>query len=1156
MITLTVAEAVQMGVGRTIARLASDVLESMKLESGDTVEIKGKATTVATVWRARPADDNLNIIRIDGIIRHNAKTSIGEQVEVAPVKSEKAVSITIAPVAKVQFGGDPTNYFREKLVDRSFVKGMKFVVDIVGTSLQYVVTNVQPKGVVKVDANTQIHISESEFKEGEQIPDISYEDIGGLKSEIEQIREMIELPIRHPEVFERLGIGAPKGVLLTGPPGTGKTLLAKAVASETEANFYNIAGPEIVSKFYGESEKQLRNIFEQANKNAPSIIFIDEVDSIAPNREESQGEVERRIVSTLLTMMDGLKSRGQVVVIAATNRADAIDPALRRPGRFDREIMVGVPDEEGRHEILQIHTRGMPLEPDVNLRDLAEKTLGFTGADLEALCKEAAMKSIKKYLPSLKAFSEKVPTNVLEKIRIRKEHFDATLQHLEPSAMREVLIQRPKTKWNDIGGLEKVKEQLMEAVIWPISHPEYFKQAGIRPPKGILLHGPPGTGKTLLAKALANEAQANFISVKGPELISKWAGESLPYDEKVMVIEDRLVDFKQIGEIVDNNINNLMAPTIRDDFIAKNSKVTDLIKHPAPPYIDIIKTKTGREIKVTGGHSLFVKENGKFKDITADEIEPNKTFVAIPSRIIPAETINSINMLDYLSKKDYGLYVKNGQEVIKKAIVTLGAKRAAEIMQIEEKSIHAYSKIAALGVKKFIELANEANIEFDRDSIILKGSRQSKQMPARINFDRDLCTFLGLWTADGCYNREFSVRLSASVRESEFAINLCKRLFGHVTVWKKGNAADITIGSNVLYILMHDILKMEHHSEKKNVPKMLFSLRKESIAAYLSGYFGGDGSFVKGKLEVSTTSKELANSLMTLLLYFGIVAVHKEKKEWSGSISHRVRFMWQDFLRIFQNEIGFCYKDKNKKLADYLSQLWIKRDKLKPRVEKDVYWDLVVEKKKEPYSKPYVYDIGINPTHRFIAGFGGVLVHNSEKHVRQIFKRARQVAPALIFFDEFDSISSMRGHSLSDATERVVNQLLTEMDGIEELEKVIVVAATNRPDLVDPGLLRPGRIDLKLEIGLPDENARVDILKVHMRDMPLEKGIDVKAISVQLSGASGADIEGVCREAGMQAIRSAIKQNAKKIKVTQPDFTRAIEEYKLREKGEDNPLVR
>jgi len=704
-ITLIVSDAYKMDVGRGVVRLDSKAFEELGLVAGDAVIIKGKGDAVAIVWRARGEDEGRGVIRMDAILRHNAGVSVGDRVEVKKIEPEEAKEVVIAPIEAVRFSGDPTHYFHEKLIDKIVLKNTKLAIDVMGTTLHYVVTKTQPKGPVKITENTRLIVSEKQVKaEAMRIPEVTYEDIGGLKEEIAMIREMVELPMKHPEVFERIGITPPKGVLLTGPPGCGKTLLAKAVANESEANFYAINGPEIMSKWYGESEKRLRDIFDEAEKNAPSVIFIDEIDAIAPKREEVTGEVERRVVAQLLTLMDGLKSRGQVVVIAATNRPEALDEALRRPGRFDREIAINVPDQKARKEILQIHTRGMPLAKDVDLDRLAEMTIGYTGADLEMLCKEAAMKALKKYLPELKKYEEKVPTEVLEKIEVTMHDFLEAYRKIEPSAMREVMIQRPKTRWSDIGGLEKVKKQLREAIEWPLKRPELFKKAGIKPPKGILLYGPPGCGKTLLAKAVANESEANFIAVKGPEIISKWVGES-------------------------------------------------------------------------------------------------------------------------------------------------------------------------------------------------------------------------------------------------------------------------------------------------------------------------------------------------------------------------------------------------------------------------------------------------------------------ERNVRKIFRRARQVAPSIVFFDEFDAISQVRGSSLTDATERVINQLLTEIDGIEELEKVIVIAATNRPDLIDPALLRPGRIDLHIKIPMPDEKARYEIFKVHTRNMPLAKDVSLKRLAELTEGFSGADIEAVCREAGMQAIREAMRKNLKEIKVKMDYLEKAIKTMKERKEGSKESIT-
>ncbi len=701
-IKLKVTEALQDDVGRSIARVPSYIMDKLQLDPGDFIEIKGKNRAVVSVRRHNPEDENSGIIRLDGNARFNAGVSLGDEIAIKKAEWLDAKEVTLSPVEQIQFSGDPTSYFHNKLLDKPIIKGQKIEIDVMGTTLYYVVTKVIPNKIVKITPQTVLFISDKVIKaESLRIPEVTYEDIGGLKEEVDLVREMVEIPMKHPEVFQKMGIGAPKGVLLVGPPGTGKTLLAKAVASETESHFFSIAGPEIINKYYGESEKQLRDIFEEASKNAPSIIFIDEIDAIAPKRGEARGELERRVVSQLLTLMDGLKSRGQVVVMAATNRADDLDPALRRPGRFDREIKINPPSRDGRKEILQIHTRGMPLAKDVDLDLIADKTLGYTGADIEVLCKEAAMKSLKPYMKSLRTIEDKVPANVLDKMAIKKEHFMHALRMVEPSAMREVLITKPKTKWDDIGGLEEVKKQIIETVEWPLKDPDSFKEYGIKPPKGILLYGPPGTGKTLLAKAVANEAEANFIAVKGPELISKWVGES-------------------------------------------------------------------------------------------------------------------------------------------------------------------------------------------------------------------------------------------------------------------------------------------------------------------------------------------------------------------------------------------------------------------------------------------------------------------EKHIREIFSKARQVAPSIIFFDEFDSISKVRGSSLTDATERMVNQLLTEIDGVEELEKVVIIAATNRPDLIDPSLLRPGRIDLKIEIPMPDEKSRLEIFKVHTRNMPLSKDVNLEDWSKKTDKWTGAEIEAMCREAGLQAMRENKQSKSKEKKVKKRHFEFAfdkIKEQKTLKKG-------
>jgi len=526
-VQLRVRDARQRDVGRGIARIDQRTMQKLGISAGDVIEIVGKRTTAAIAWPAYSEDQDMGIIRIDGFTRKNAGVVINEYVVVRPGKVRDALSVVLAPVdMRLNVDQDFTNFVKNRLMERTFVEGDTTLVMMLGHPIPFTVTKTRPHGIVRITYDTNLQILNEPAPEARGMPRTTYEDIGGLREEIQRIREMVELPLRHPEIFQRLGIDPPKGVLLHGPPGCGKTLLARAVANESEASFFSINGPEIMSKFYGESEARLREIFQQAQKNSPSIIFIDELDAIAPKREEVTGEVERRVVAQLLALMDGLSGRGNVIVIGATNRPGALDPALRRPGRFDREIEIGVPDKQGRYEILQIHTRGMPLAKDVDLKKLAEMTHGYTGADLAALARETAMKALRRYLPEINLEEERIPPSVLEKMEIRMEDFLNAYREITPTAMREVYIEVPAVHWDQIGGLEEVKEELKEAVEWPLKNPELFKRMGIRPPKGILLFGPPGCGKTLLARAVATESEANFVSIKGPEVFSKWVGES------------------------------------------------------------------------------------------------------------------------------------------------------------------------------------------------------------------------------------------------------------------------------------------------------------------------------------------------------------------------------------------------------------------------------------------------------------------------------------------------------------------------------------------------------------------------------------------------------------------------------------------------------
>jgi transitional endoplasmic reticulum ATPase len=526
-VQLKVAEARQRDVGKRRARLPTSVLNKLGVKAGEIVEIIGKSLTAAIAWPLDPEDENFEVVRIDGQTRKNAGVALNDFVYVRVADVKIAKGLTLVPLnTKMSIDKEFSQFVKNKLVGFPVTEGDEISVVILGSPMLFRVEKVRPRGIVKVASSTSLSILPEPLLEKRPSPRVTYEEIGGLKEQIERLREIVELPLRHPEVFQRFGIEPPSGILLYGPPGCGKTLIAKALANESEASFFSINGPEIMNKYYGETEARLREIFKEAKENSPSIIFIDEIDAIAPKREEVFGDVEKRVVAQLLALMDGLTERGKVIVIGATNRLESVDPALRRPGRFDREVEISVPNERGRLEILQIHTRGMPLANDVDLAKIARESYGYTGADLRALCREAALKALRRYLPELDLEYEKIPPQILEKMVVTLQDFKDAFKEIIPTALREFYIESPNVSWKDVGGLKEVKKVLEENVIWAIKEPERFKKFGIRPARGILLYGPPGCGKTLIAKALANESGANFITVRGPEVLSKWVGES------------------------------------------------------------------------------------------------------------------------------------------------------------------------------------------------------------------------------------------------------------------------------------------------------------------------------------------------------------------------------------------------------------------------------------------------------------------------------------------------------------------------------------------------------------------------------------------------------------------------------------------------------
>jgi transitional endoplasmic reticulum ATPase len=697
------------------ARLDPETMLLLKISPGDLVAIEGKRRTVAKVWRALVEDWNQRKIRIDNFTRLNAGVSIGDTVKVVKIIDEiEAKRVVLAPPEdlpkKIPIANNP--HVVNGLIDFPVVKndsipimlGMPFIQPQI---VAFKVVEVEPEEAVIITKNTSIEFSDKPAAGFEGIKRFSYEDIGGLKDELQRLRETIELPLRHPELFQKLGIEPPKGVLLYGPPGTGKTLIAKAVASESGAHFISIAGPEVISKYYGESEQRLREVFEEARENAPSIIFIDELDSIAPRREEVTGEVERRVVAQLLTMMDGLEERGQVVVIGATNRVDAIDAALRRPGRFDREIEIGVPSELDRIEILKIHTRGMPLSEDVSLDVLAQQTHGFVGADLAALAREAAIRALRRYLPDLDLDAEEIPADVLDRLKVYASDFRSAQRDVGPSAMREVMLEVSHVKWQNVGGLDSAKTEVREAIELPLTNREKFEDLGIEPPRGILLYGPPGTGKTLIAKAVASESGANFIPVRGPQLLSKWVGESeravREVFKKARQVSPSIIFFDEIdalapargtsndSHVIDNVLNQILTEM---DGLEELGDVVVMGATNRPDIVDPALLRAGRFDRL-----VYIGE---------PQLGDRKKIISIHTRFMPLEK-SALEELVHLTERF-------SEDALAELVEKLGKDRSVTLADVKAVLVPAASDAAGLqrGArrKRLVELLGEKNLVF------------------------------------------------------------------------------------------------------------------------------------------------------------------------------------------------------------------------------------------------------------------------------------------------------------------------------------------------------------------------------------------------------------------------------------------------------------
>ncbi len=838
--------------------------------------------------------------------------------------------------------------------------------------------------------------------------------------------------------------------------------------------------------------------------------------------------------------------------------------------RFDIEFALKKLKEnpDTRPGVLISELAAKRLTEEIVLDYFAGITHGFVGADLESLAKESAMKALRRYLPNINLEEETIPAEVLEALEVKKEDVQEALKDVQPSALREVAIEVPNVKWQDIGGLEEVKNELKQAVEWPLKSPEVFQKMGIRPPRGILLYGPPGTGKTLLAKAVATESEANFISIKGPQLISMWVGESLPYDEQLLVFDGKKIFREQIGKIVEEKLD-VQVVSFDSDGKAILSKISGHIKHPLNGKMLEVVTRTGRRIRVTDKHSLFGLVDNEIQPVATGSLAAGESVVAIPSRL-PNIDLNfrRVNLFTHFSKGE-GYVLWNVQKNLQRAVKELGLDAVAKCLGISKKYLSDIKGLTkrnlTVSAKGFAELLEKGfRPELGEVKIGVRKSRN--RLPVMLEVDESFCRLLGLFVAEGDYNKEIVRITNCNPEIRQDAVNAFQKLGVPLTL----TDTSIIVNSHMFKHVLEKVFGLKTGAFNKRAPEFLLGASNVQCSAFLKGYFSGDGSITCSErryvIEATTVSMGLADDLLYLLLKAGIVAVHGEKKEWSGSISHRVKIFGVENFRKFL-PIGFIDSKRNLAVSKYISEKGWSRSNVVPvnlkisellesafgnyaknqnvgvnklkealcavdieraryaslwkLIESDIYWDRVEQVNEVNYSGS-VYDVSVEPCQNFVAGFGGIFAHNSEKGIRKVFQRARQVSPVVIFFDEIDSVAARRGVSGdSGVSERMVNQLLTELDGIEELKGVVFIAATNRPDLIDPALMRPGRIDKVVKVPAPDIASRTSILSIHLKGVPLAKNVSLQDLASKTEGYSGADIEGLIREAALIAMQEA-----------------------------------